>query len=58
VQLTAKYGVFVGVILFTFYKIGINKEHMYFKDLLSHKSSNGIKVASESIVCADSVDIA
>jgi len=35
VQLTARYDVFVGVILFTFYKIGVDVDHMYFKDLLS-----------------------
>jgi hypothetical protein len=49
VQLTARYGVFfVGAILFSFHKIGINRDHMYFKDLLSHKISNGISVASVS----------
>jgi hypothetical protein len=46
---------FVGVILFTFYRIDINKVHMYFKDLLSHKISNGISVASVSRVFAYTV---
>jgi UDP-glucose 4-epimerase len=53
VQLTASYRVFMDVILFTFYKIDINTDYMYFKDLLSHKISNVISVASMSRVCED-----
>jgi hypothetical protein len=52
-QLTARYRFSVGVILFTFHNTDINRDHMCFKNMLSHIISDGVIVASVSKAWAD-----
>jgi len=50
---------FMGIILFTFHKIGVNKDHMYFKDFFITQNLKWYQFCfSVQSLCRYSVDIA